>query len=103
MNNTYADFDSAGAPDFTHSHEAFAWNGGAAGFTGRLSLMQGFTGEHSDGEVQQFAIRGKSGQVIWFDIVDAVLCDDDFVDYWIVQPSDRSKLALVGTGRILND
>lgn len=102
MNSTYAGFDPSGAPDFTHSYEAFRWNSDGT-FEGRLSLMQGFTGEHSDGEQQQFAIRGKSGKVMWMGIEDSVMCDDDMVDYWIVRPVATADRDVVREGRIIND
>lgn len=87
---------------FVHAWDLFHWNAKSRSFDGTISRMEGFTGEHFDGEAMGFGIEGKTGEVHWFYIDHAVMCDDDMVDYWVVKPASPSLRGVIVSGRIFN-
>lgn len=87
---------------FVHAWDRFKWENGGYIFSAHINTLEGFTGEHYDGEAMGLAIEGKSGQVLWFHIEDAIMCDDDHVDYWILAPTCSTGAHLGVRGRIYN-
>ena len=85
-----------------NDYSVFAWDAGTRSFVADVSSTTGFTGERYDGEAKGFAIRGKSGEVMWFHIVEDIMDDDDHVGAFRLAPSCSRGRALDLTGLIAN-
>lgn len=89
-----------GDPSFVNHHSAFRWDRKARTFTGEMSNLTGFTGEHYDGEAIGLAIEGISGETLWFHVAEIEKAANGSASRYLLKPTCSRGAELIDFGLI---